>query len=202
MKFNSKAHLAQELIAGKRFKTNSCVVIYYDEKYPNPFRHGSGEMHDMWNAYCKDIWTEVNPRHVHQDLIYSYQEGQAWQFSKGRGFKNVVDSDSNWTEPSWIKHYTYRLHPHNDLIQAYRNGANIQVYSHGEWVDIELEPCWHEDSQYRIKPVTKTIYEWMYKDRFNHKWKFVDSPMNEEEAKLYFCDLVYQKTGRYWEVEV
>jgi hypothetical protein len=204
MKFESKMHMVQELITGKRFKTNSCVEIYYDEKYPNPFRHGSGEMHDMWNAYCKDIWIEIEceERHVHQDLIDSYQEGQAWQYRN--------DSDADWVDlstrfvyrrPAWKEYTQYRLHPHNELIQAHRNGAEIQVYSHGEWVDIELEPCWHEGSQYRVKPATNIVYEWVAKSKFTHRWEIITLLLSEEEAKEYFYGREYRKTGRSLEVD-
>jgi hypothetical protein len=204
MKFESKMHMVQELITGKRFKTNSCVEIYYDEKYPNPFRHGSGEMHDMWNAYCKDIWIEIEceERHVHQDLIDSYQEGQAWQYRN--------DSDADWVDlstrfvyrqPAWKKDTQYRLHPHNDLIQAHRNGAKIQVYIHGDWVD-EPDPDWYVYTQYRIKPITTTVYEWMYKHNSNDNWFIAAMIMSEERAKVELSNYKYRKTGRSWEVEV
>jgi hypothetical protein len=148
-----------------------------------------------------DIWTEVNSRHVHQDLIESYKGGQAWQFSKGNGFKNVVDSDDNWTEPSWIKYYTYRLHPHNEFIQAHKNGAKIQYYAHGEWIE-EVYPAWYEGIQYRIKPDTKIVYEWMSKQHLDGAWVTTSLLMSEEEAKRHFVGYEYKKAGRYWEVEV
>jgi hypothetical protein len=51
-------------------------------------------------------------------------------------------------------------------------------------------------------PTTKTVYEWMLKSKFSHKWMVEDLLMSEEEAKDYFDKHEYQKTGRSWEVEV
>jgi hypothetical protein len=196
--------MAQELIAGKRFSDDIDVVIYYDEKLSNPFRYGSNEMIGIWDDYNKDIWTEVKPRHIHQDLIDNYVKGQAWQYLEPHmdGLYKDCKSCSTWIEPSWNTRNKYRLHPHNDLIQAHRNGAKIQVYSHGEWVDIELEPYWYEASQYRIKPLTKTIYEWMYKHKSNNNWFIMQMMMDEERAKAELAKYEYCKTGRSWEIEV
>jgi hypothetical protein len=41
-------------------------------------------------------------------------------------------------------------HKHADLIKAWADGAEIQVYSGGYWVD--TAPSWNETDQYRIKP--------------------------------------------------
>jgi hypothetical protein len=68
MKFESKAHMAQELINGKRFTNNGEFVIYYDPTHVNPFRCNSDEMSHIWDTYYLDIWAEDNPQHVHQDL--------------------------------------------------------------------------------------------------------------------------------------
>jgi hypothetical protein len=203
MKFKSKAHMAQELMSGKRFSDDIDVVVYYDEKLPNPFRYGSNEMIGIWDDYNKDIWTEVKPRHIHQDLIDSYRTGQAWQYLEPHmdGLYKDCKSCSTWIEPSWNTRNKYRLHPHNDLIQAYRNGAKIQVYSNNEWIDIELEPYWYEDSQYRIKPAVKVVYEWLYKTNFSNDWEISPVLKSEEEAKDFFDRCKYKKTGRSWEVE-
>jgi hypothetical protein len=106
-----------------------------------------------WDLCEKDVIKEVEIRHIHQDLIDSYQEGQAWQSNRGFGFKNLRNSRSKgeWVTPIWSIYNTYRLHPYNDLIQAHRNGAKIQTYVCGEWVD-DSYPHWHEDTQYRLKP--------------------------------------------------
>jgi hypothetical protein len=203
MKFKSKAHMAQELMAGKRFADDIDVVVYYDEKLPNPFRYGSNEMLSIWDDYSKDIWTEVKPKHVHQDLIDSYQDGQVWQYRHNinADWLDLSNHLTSW-QPDWKEDTQYRLHPHNDLIQAYHNGAKIQVYSNSEWVDIELEPYWHEASQYRIKPLTKIVYEWAAETGFSHRLMIIPLLMSEEEASEYFHGRKYRKTGRSWEVEV
>jgi hypothetical protein len=201
MKFNSKVHMAQELIAGKRFADDIDVVVYYDEKLPNPFRYGSSEMNGIWDDYNKDIWTEVKPRHVHQDLIDSYQEGQVWQYrhSSNANWRDLSNHLTDW-QPDWKEDTQYRLHPHNELIQAHRNGAKIQAYICGDWIE-EPYPDWYEDTQYRVKPVTKTVYEWMFKTKYKNNWIVESILLSEEEAKHYFNKHEYQKTGRSWEVE-
>lgn len=46
---------------------------------------------------------------------------------------------------------TNKHHKHHDLIIEYAKGAKIQYFIHGEWRDIK-NPCWTENSEYRIKP--------------------------------------------------
>lgn len=44
-------------------------------------------------------------------------------------------------------------HKHCDLIVAWANGAEIQFFDDGEWIDChENGPRWHEEMRYRIKP--------------------------------------------------
>ena len=47
-------------------------------------------------------------------------------------------------------------HKHADVIIAWANGAQIQLYHHsrGEWIDT-LDPSWLECTKYRIKPEPK-----------------------------------------------
>jgi hypothetical protein len=203
MKFESKAHMAQELIAGKRFINKTGEVLHYDGNRPySPFRLGENSMNVSWENYNQDIWTEIKPRHIHQDLIDSYQDGQVWQY-RHNSKANWLDLSNHlmsW-QPDWDENTQYRLHPHNKFIQAYRNGAQIQVYNHGKWVDIP-DPSWHEDDQYRIKPATKIVYEWMFKSKFENKWMIEEVLLDEEEAKGHFEKHEYRKTGREFEVEV
>jgi hypothetical protein len=99
--------------------------------------------------------TVIQPSHVHQDLINSYQEGQAWQYTLPHmdGIYRDCKEYGAWTKPKWNEETTYRLHPHDKCIQAYRNSVTIQIYRFGRWIDLTFEPCWCEDSQFRIKPV-------------------------------------------------
>jgi hypothetical protein len=202
MKFESKAHMAQELMSGKHFKLGNKGVIYYDEKSVCPFRFEKSDIGSLWNLYDKDVWTEVVINHVHQDLIDSYKEGQAWQYMSDMGtcYCDCKDGDK-WIEPDWAINRIYRLHPCNEFIQAYNNGVKIQVYSHNEWVDV-LDPYWYEDNQYRIKPATKIVYEWMFKSKFEDKWMIEEVLLDEEKAKEHFKEHTYRKTGREFEVEV
>ena len=48
-------------------------------------------------------------------------------------------------------------HKHADLIHAWADGAKIQYFYHGEWVDWEsyTSPSWGKTIEYRIKPMPK-----------------------------------------------
>jgi hypothetical protein len=200
MKFDSKAHMAQELIAGKKFTSHLGGTIHYDpsEDLTCPFRYGDKSIGGVWELYNRDIWEEVKSHHVHQDLIDSYQEGQLWQF-KGPDQK---DWDSILiSRPRWCPSFSYRLHPHDGLIQAHSRGVKIQEYIHGKWVE-STNPSWDEDIQYRIKPNTKTVYEWMFNPKCSNNWVIISELMSEEKAERYFIENGYRKTGRSWEVEV
>jgi hypothetical protein len=204
MKFKSKAHMAQELIAGKRFKTSAGTIIYYNDELVNPFRCEEDEMSGIWDSYILDIWTELKSPHIHQYLIDSYREGQAWQYTTAslRGLYLSIKNQDEWVEPSWDECIVYRLHPHNELIQEHRNGAKIQTYVCGSWIE-EYNPDWYEDSQYRVKPNTKTVYEWMFMSKLSYAWELEALLLSEEGAGEFYGDAYkYRKTGRSWEVEV
>jgi hypothetical protein len=205
MKFESKAHMAQELMSGKCFKLGDKGVVYYDEKSTRPFRFEKSDIGNLWNLYNQDVWTEIGTEHVHQDLIDSYQEGQAWQYkgaTKNTSFwSDSIDDDGDWCEPSWLSSVQYRLHPHNDLIQAFNKGAKIEYLAKNGWAET-THPTWNEDTQYRIKPVTKIVYEWMFKSKYADNWKIESLLFSEEEAKEHFKEHTYCKTGREFEVEV
>lgn len=106
----------------------------------------------LLEAELKELREQCKPRHVHQELIDNYQEGQAWQL-KSRSTPDWCDSKiGKWLEPEWLVDHEYRIHPHNDLIQAHKNGAKIQVMeSGGYWSDAD-KPTWEEHLKYRIKP--------------------------------------------------
>lgn len=42
-------------------------------------------------------------------------------------------------------------HPHRELIKAWADGEEIQVFLNGSWEDC-MEPLWRSDGKYRIKP--------------------------------------------------
>jgi hypothetical protein len=208
--------MAQELISGKRFfllhdGAHRIAEIYYDAKaMGSPFRIRSmpkgSEMKSSWDDWGKDIWEEIKPRHVHQDLIDSYQEGQAWQYRPtcSPRWENCRYRSGGWFIPEWREGVDYRLHPHNELIQAHSNGAEIQYYTHGDdeycWVD-DPTPCWDTYLMYRIKPKLATLYEWMV--RKHGAWHVQSELCTESEAPSVFSAgyiVKYRKTGRSWEL--
>jgi hypothetical protein len=153
-------------------------------------QHGE---HNMSNNTVKNV-----VKHIHQDLINLYQEGQVWQSKRNVEdcWENIVD-----IKPTWKKKTQYRLHPHNNMIQEHRNGATIQSYVRGGWLTV-ANPNWSELVEYRIKPNTKTMYEWAFKSTVSSKWIVEDFLMSEAEAKAYFDGHEYYKTDQSWTVEV
>jgi quinol monooxygenase YgiN len=45
-------------------------------------------------------------------------------------------------------------HKWHDEIVAWAGGAEIEIYMHDKWTDIDT-PQWHQDNEYRIKPQPK-----------------------------------------------
>lgn len=46
-------------------------------------------------------------------------------------------------------------HKHSDLIHAWADGAQIQLYTSAEFWEDTKTPQWHQDMEYRIKPEHK-----------------------------------------------
>lgn len=64
-----------------------------------------------------------------------------------------VAADTNLATTAEV--YGLIPHPHAELIQAYKNGAEIEYYSRwlASWVAVS-EPLWHHKAQYRINPAS------------------------------------------------
>lgn len=136
------------------------------------------------DLYDKDIVEEVEIYKIHQD-------GQVHQCTTQ--YMNVGE----WiVVPVPNEYIQYRLHPHNELIQAHRDGAKIQAYICGDWVE-ESKPDWYEDTQYRIKPHKKTVYGWIG----DTKWVIREVLFDEIEVSEYFNSYGYHKTDRSWEIK-
>ena len=144
----------------------------------------------------------------HQALIDSYDPEDTWQISFDKG-KTWRDLDHEIKE--WLDTFDYRIHPHNDLIKAYKKGAKIEKLA-GEfgkgYVD-DLNPTWEEYGCYRIKPEpktkTKTVYEWIHEANVGNVNYFVSLWVADEDVEHFFgLDTPKQKykTGRSWETEV
>ena len=69
-------------------------------------------------------------------------------------------------------------HKHAEIIKAWADGAEIQLWSNSTWADIEL-PAWGTDVSYRIKPTKKKPEEVLYnmlKNAFGLSMKWEDLP--------------------------
>ena len=172
-------------------------LVAHIQGYDSVFTYfASGVYPDEDNRYSMYDLVSMVSRHQH--LIDSYDPEDTWQFKKT--IKKVWDTLQN-TDPQWLEDYDYRLHPHNDLIKAWKKGAKIKAYIVGDWVE-EPNPDWYEDTKYRIKPSTKTVYEYIVKNAFG-TWSLHTALIEEDEAEDYFKQFKgFVKTGRSWEVEV
>ena len=152
----------------------------------------------------------------HQHLIDSYNPDDTWQFRKTieKGWDTLQNTD-----PQWLEDYDYRLHPHNDLIKAWKKGAKIEEVIEqfvasfsfeGDHTGFKLKtyyvdnpkPTWDEGKKYRIKPSTKTVYEYIVKNDLG-TWSLYNALIEEDEAEDYFKRFKgFVKTGRSWKVEV
>ena len=86
-------------------------------------------------------------------------------------------------------------HKHADLIHAWADGAEIQLYSQeeGKWVG-DKNPLWAEFTQYRLKPKEKKpVVRWLWADENNVISKVL---FDEKEAHLYgwFIKLEWSRT--------
>lgn len=91
---------------------------------------------------------------------------------------------------------------HKELIEAWANGATIQVLGikSQEWITL-MFPCWSEDMTYRIKPATPDYINWdhvdsrfkyMARDKDGHTCLYIDRP---EIPSTQFGGMWYTATG-------
>ena len=91
MKFESKAHMAQALLEGRRFKyaDDSSGVAFYNDDKDDPFRFAfynddeslrfdDKPIGTIWNWYSDDNWEEVTPqtKTVYEWMFFSKNRGR------------------------------------------------------------------------------------------------------------------------------
>ena len=159
----------------------------------------NGKFEQSIGTYNETRYDLVSMVSRHQHLIDSYDPEDTWQIS-GPSFTNWVTIEVG--HPEWSEECDYRLHPHNDLIKAWKKGAKIECLSFDMWGYCE-NPLWNEKVTYRIKSEsqTKTVYEWMVKSELEY-WHLNGLLLTEDEAAKEFADYEHKKTGRNWEVTI
>lgn len=173
---------------------NLCVKIFNHLT----LMHSDGTYHESGTESRYDLVSMVSR---HQALIDSYDPEDMWQISFDKG-KTWRDLDHEIKE--WLDTFDYRIHPHNDLIKAYKKGAKIEKLA-GEfgkgYVD-DLNPTWEEYGCYRIKPElqTKTVYEWVYMLQGMKRFEFI-AFADGDTIKYGEPPIFAMKTGRSWEFE-
>lgn len=150
--FNLEAFKAGQkayLIEGKCFRyvfttSEGRICVEYETVLP---------LCDKVQVYHLETLKKAHMVSCHQHLIDSYNPEDTWQLKSNSGIWCNMDLDPLWTEER-----DYHLHPHNDLIKAWKKGAKIEMSSDGiEWEDSE-EPAWNEEWHYRIKPESEFTY--------------------------------------------
>jgi hypothetical protein len=108
--------------------------------------------------------------------------------------------------PVWNETTEYRLHYHNDLIQEFNAGAEIEFFDSllNGWVSTST-PIWDEKVKYRIKSKTETVYELLICNDKN-EWYLDYKVRSESEIRKVYGDRELNgkliKTGRSFEVPV
>lgn len=116
----------------------------------------NGEMHNCIGTYSASRYDLVSMVSRHQHLIDSYDPEDTWQIKTNSGVWCNMGLDHLWTEER-----DYRLHPHNDLIKAYKKGAKIECKHKGDkWRDASSDDirAWYEEAEYRIKQEPEFTY--------------------------------------------
>lgn len=86
-------------------------------------------------------------QHKHAELIKKWADGAEIQVFDGFFNHDWVDCYN----PSWDDDLEYRIkNKFQELIDAWKNGAKIQLKSDNRWVDVGV-PSWNPDWEYRIK---------------------------------------------------
>jgi hypothetical protein len=101
-------------------------------------------------------------KHKHYDVIVAWAEGREIECKPpfATEWSLVVNP-----QPNWHIHCEYRIKPHKHqaLMDAYANGAKIQISHKGVWLTCGGDPLWEESLEYRIKPPTKKYRLYLYK---------------------------------------
>ena len=195
---------------------------------------GCGHLYTYFESGIYPDETQLSPRDLvsmvsrHQSLIDSYDPEDTWQASSQHGEWETIVAG----EPMWFESSEYRIHPHNDLIKAQRNGAIIEKWVeayHPTWFTCYGAPICDEDATYRVMPeehktkafmkgyanTLKILNKRACKAKPTTKtiyewmvrgefgyWHLNGLLLTEDEAAKEFAEYEYKKTGRDWEVEV
>ena len=75
-------------------------------------------------------------------------------------------------------------HKHAELIKAWADGAQIQVYTN-TWND-DLHPLWRPNLDYRIKPEEKKpVVRWLWAKYYAGEWMLCNFLSDDEALKKF-----------------
>lgn len=152
--FNLEAFKAgQKAIHVNSFSKDTVSFLTVSSKGLIVFEYDDGVVTISTLKTMEDCYVMVSR---HQHLIDSYDPEDTWQIKTNSGVWCNMGLDHLWTEER-----DYRLHPHNDLIKAYKKGAKIECKHKGDkWRDASSDDirAWYEEAEYRIKQEPEFTY--------------------------------------------
>lgn len=150
--FNLEAFKAgQKAIHVNSFSKDTVSFLTVSSKGLIVFEYDSGVVSNSTLKTMEDYYVMVSR---HQRLIESYDPEDTWQFYKQTTYYGT-DWETCTGTPEWNEDEQYRIHPHNDLIKAQRNGAIIEKWVEAHrpcWFTCYGEPDWDEEATYRVMP--------------------------------------------------
>ena len=158
MKFDlDKFKAGQKAIHVNSFSKNTVSFLTVSSKGLIVFEYDDdGVVSNSTLKTMEDYYVMVSR---HQALIDAYDPEDTWQFCKQTTYYGT-DWETCTGTPEWNEDEQYRIHPHNDLIKAQRNGAIIEKWVEAHrpcWFTCYGEPDWDERATYRVMPeVEKT----------------------------------------------
>jgi hypothetical protein len=86
-------------------------------------------------------------------------------------------------------------HKHADLIHAWADGADIQLYDPFNKVWKDSYPMWRIDEQYRIKPEEKKpVVRWLWAYQNGTMWNVLPNFLCEDQAASNWVKLEWSRT--------
>jgi hypothetical protein len=153
-----------------------------------------------WCDTSAPLWYEDNsyrikPKPQQETKRTDKHETLIEAFNQGAKIEWFSETDKKWYDalnPSWFHDINYRVksqpqvktnkHVHADLIKAWADGAQIQVYLERSevWIDAS-PPSWDTKFKYRVKPQPVVKKAYMHYDNIELlvKGSFDKSPVNQ-----------------------
>ena len=125
----------------------------------------------------------TNKLHPYSQVLQWVAEGKEIESGSGerwihRSSNAVLNAAQHFGDEDYCQPQDFRLKPqryiHQELIDAYTKGAEIQMYIDCIWEDVE--PQWATNRAYRIKPEPKPDFTETLSNTMRQGWVKVSKP--------------------------